>query len=131
MRPLVTVLVFAVGLAAGITAVVAAPEPPPQDSLPALPAVPEPPAAAVIAAAVDANDSEVLSLVLDQPALESLTVALKPLERVDRVRFTGAARIIAERVAVGYVAYGPSAFGTSAVAGFIVVVEGDRVVTIQ
>jgi|SRR5579885_805466 hypothetical protein len=134
VRSAAVVAAFAIGLGVGLSAslsgfLTAAPGVP-ADSYPALPPVAEPPSAAAVADAVRRDDARTLSGLLDSDALQTLTDALAPIVEVTDVRFGGAAQAGNDDL-VGYVVYGRDRSGQHWVTGFVVVVQGDRVIRIE
>lgn len=90
LRVVGTLLLFAIGIAAGafLHSVVA--PPPPPNPYAQLPVVGEPPASADIVAILLRDDARTLAAALDQESLTALGQALQPVDEVFEAKFVGA-----------------------------------------
>ena len=130
MKALLTVVLFAAGIAGGVWAQNLASPPTPPNPYPELPLVAEPAAAHDLAAVIQSDDPRRLAQVADSDLLEALGPALQPLQDIFEVTFVGAAERKGD-ILSAYVASGRDTSGQNFSVGLVFRVSGGKVVGVN
>jgi hypothetical protein len=129
-RALGTLVLFVVGIVAGVVVHALVDQGPPQNPYPTLPKVDEPQVAHDVIQAIANDDAQSLSKLLDQSQLTDLDTALQPIVDVRSTKFVGAVESQG-RYLSGYVVTGKTTDGTDFIVGFVLRVTNDQVVGVN
>jgi hypothetical protein len=130
LRPLLTIVLFLVGIGIGATAFLGWNVALPRHEFASAPLTQEPRAAAVIADALSRDDAHALSDVASSDRLEELAAALEPLVDVTEIRFVQAVEQYGDTLSA-YVVRGHDASGMKWAVGVVLRVRADQLVGVN
>jgi hypothetical protein len=130
LRPLLTIIVFLVGIGAGATAFLGWNVALPRHEFASAPLTQEPRAAAIIADALTRDDAHALSDVASADRLEELAGALEPLVDVTEIRFVQAVEQYGDTLSA-YVVRGHDSSGMKWAVGVVFRVRADQLVGVN
>ena len=129
-RALGILLLFGLGVLAGVVLHSVVDQGPPENPYPSLPKVDEPRAAHDVAAAIAADDAKALSKLLSNDQLTDPGNALRPIVDVRTAKFVGAVESQG-RYLSAYVVQGKTSDGNDFIVGFVLRVANDQVVGVN
>ena len=130
LRWALSLSVFAIGVATGVLVNSALAPGVSENPYRSLDKIGEPAPAAAVVSAVAAGDARGLAKLLEQDALKQLGSALEPLVEVQETEFVGAVEKNGD-VLSSYVARGKEPRGSKIVRGFVLRVQGEKVVGVN
>jgi hypothetical protein len=133
LRTSLTILLFAIGIAAGVAVTqLARPSARPPatiaDSVPSLSRVAEPIQSSAVMQALAANDVHALAQVLDSDTLTAIQMQLKPLVTYENEAFSGAT-VLEHDTLAAYIVRGRDSSGTTEIVGIVIRIRDGKVVS--